>query len=70
MSSEGLIPGRLLGGGGSDDGPRGVTLTGDTTYIKETVIPFGHSKSPCCLCVLSPDLLPSPSLSGSPEQPE
>ena len=44
--SRGEIPGRLLGGGGNDDGTR------DTT-VAEPVIPFGHSKSLGCLCIPS-----------------
>lgn len=43
--SNGGIPGRLLRGGGRDDGPRGLTVTRDNLYVRETVIPIGHSKS-------------------------
>ncbi|XP_070219506.1 4-hydroxy-2-oxoglutarate aldolase, mitochondrial isoform X1 [Bos mutus] len=40
---EDWIPGRLLGGGGNDDGPRCVILTGEAPYIQEIVLPLGHS---------------------------
>lgn len=53
MFREDWIPGRLLGRGGNDDGPKCIILPGEAPYIKEIVIPLGHSKSPCCLCVLS-----------------
>lgn len=46
--SGGGIPGRLLRGGGKDDGSRGIT-------VRETVIPLGHSQSPCSLCMPSPE---------------
>ena len=45
MLREDWIPGRLLGGGGNDDGPRCIILTGEAPYIKNIVLLLGHSKS-------------------------
>ena len=53
MLREGWIPGRLLGRGGKDDRPKYIIVTGEAPCITVIVIPLGHSKSPCCLCVLS-----------------